>query len=128
MKTTTIHILVLGLLGSLSMGCGGAAWQVRRGDWSGELALHGPITDAHHAAEDTMLAHCRGRARIVSGAEAERVAMADSSAVPSREITVDHGGRRLHYICVSRAPVAFRGRPSTTIEVSARDNGTPSGL
>lgn len=126
--TRTCTLALLAFLASSLVGCGGAAWQVRRGAWSGEIALHGSLTDAHYAAEDTILAHCGGRARIVQGAEAERVAIADAASVPPREVSVDHGGRRMHYVCVGRAPSAFQGRGTEVVETSARIAQSPSGL
>ena len=132
MNTTTARrssfaVFALALLSFGLVGCGGAAWQVRRGAWSGELALHGSITEAQYSAEDAMIAHCGGRARLVYGAEAEHVAIADALTVPPREVTVDHGGRRLHYVCVSRAPMAFRGRDTATTQTASAHAG-PGGL
>jgi hypothetical protein len=119
----TKHItMMLGALSiaGMAMGCTGAAWSMRRGDWSGELALHGPMLDAQNAAHDAMTAHCGGRARIVEGAEAERVAAADDTTRPPREVDVDTTGRRVHYVCISRAPLEFRsahGTPAATAHV-----------
>lgn len=127
-NTKALGFALFTLLASSLVGCGGAAWQVRRGAWSGEIALHGSLTDAHYAAEDTMLAHCGGRARIVYGAEAERVAIADTSSVPPHEVAVDHGGRRMHYVCVSRAPSAFQGRQSEIVGTTARAQVTSGDL
>lgn len=123
-KLDRVGMMLLGTLalGAVSTGCSGAAWSMRRGAWSGELALHGPIVDAQHAAEDAMLTHCGGRARVVVGAEAERVMFADGATSPPREVTVDPTGRHVHYVCVSRAPVEFRGRhdaPSATAATEA---------
>lgn len=108
----TARIALLASLFALSatlVGCGGGATVMRRGAWSGELALHGSITDAQYAAEDEVIAHCQGRARFVYGAEAERVALADGEAAP-REITSAREERTVRYVCVSRAPEAFRTR------------------
>jgi hypothetical protein len=98
----TVLLLAVG-----SIGCGSSVHSMRRGDWSGELALRGPIVDAEYAAQDAMLEHCGGRARVVVGAEAERAALADRVA-PAREVWLDRTGRHVHYVCVSRAPSAFR--------------------
>jgi hypothetical protein len=124
-KTTTMMLAGIAIA-MVASGCNGAAWQMRRGAWSGELALHGPMVDAEYAAQDAMAAHCGGRARIVEGAEAERVALADSASVPAHEVTVDRSGRRVHYVCVSRAPVAFRTpgpseHRAATVTVASRD-------
>jgi hypothetical protein len=110
--TNTIGKLVWGTLSFVlalsTIGCGSAAWQLRRGQWSGELALRGSLVEAEYAAQDTILAHCGGRARIVVGAEAERAALADATSLPAHAVSLDRTGRRVHYICITRAPAAFR--------------------
>jgi hypothetical protein len=109
--------IVFGIVSVLSVsGCassGQLARHVRRGAWSGELVLHGPVVDAHLAAQDQMLAHCGGRFRIVEGAQAERVALADTSA-GAHEVRVDRSHRSIHYVCVSRAPTQFRSEHEAT--------------
>ena len=109
--------IVFGIVSVMSMsGCassGQLAHHVRRGAWSGELALHGPVVDAHLAAQDQMLAHCGGRFRIVEGAQAERVALADTSS-GVHQVRVDRSRRSIHYVCVSRAPTEFRSEHETT--------------
>jgi hypothetical protein len=120
---TRLGLLALALSSLTLVGCGGSAWQVRRGTWSGELALHGSVIDAHYRAEDIAMEHCGGRARFVYGAEAERIAVADDSAVPARGVEVDHGGERVRYVCVERAPLAFRDAPAGDAE---RDGSSPA--
>jgi hypothetical protein len=128
--TKNIIGLVTGVLvlGAATTGCSGAAWTMRRGAWSGELALHGPIVDAQYAAHDQMIAHCGGRVRLVEGAEAERVALADASTRPPREVTVDTTGRRVHYVCVSRAPMEFRQGHEASEQTVLTARATQSGL
>jgi hypothetical protein len=129
--TNIIGKSVLGaslLLAASALGCGGSAWQMRRGGWSGELALRGPMVDAEYAAQQSILAHCGGRARIVHGAEAERAALADAASVAPHEVSIDRTGRRVHYVCVSRAPAAFRTPHDTSGPVRADVRLTRGGL
>ena len=127
-QTTTKVILgaVAMLLANTLVGCGAGALQVRRGAWSGELALHGDVTTAEYAAQRAMLDHCGGRSRILSRREAEQVALVDGGSV-ARELAPD-GGHRVHYLCVSRAPATFRAAPGDdsisgdhTASIAARD-------
>lgn len=90
------------------VGCAGSARApitvVHQHDQGGEIALHGPIVAAHHAAEDAMVAHCQGRVEIVAVERGEdAVASADDGGVP-------RDAERMHYVCVSRARRAFASR------------------
>jgi hypothetical protein len=107
MTRPLVALASLFVLSAALVGCGGGATVMRRGAWSGELALHGSITDAQYAAEDEVMAHCQGRARFVYGAEAERVAIADGETSPSA-VRATPDDRMVRYVCVSRAPEAYR--------------------
>lgn len=86
-----LGVVVLTLLGS---GCAGTATVVRRGEWSGELALSGSPAEAWYAAEDRMLEHCGGRSRVLATGEAARLREEDASEVRSAE------GELMVYTCV----------------------------
>lgn len=81
MERVTLLVLVLSTVASA--GCAGTATTLRRGAWSGELALSGNVVEARYAAEDRMLEHCRGRARILGSDEALRVRREDASELVS---------------------------------------------
>ncbi len=108
--TKQMLVLAVGLSGAV--GCAGSGAPpihiVRQHATGGEIALTGPTVAAHDAAEDAMVAHCQGRARILSitpGADDARgagQAKVDGDAVDPR-------AERFHYECVSRAR-ALAGR------------------
>lgn len=100
METTKAFGVVLGLAAVLStVGCGGSAVVVRRGRWSGELALQGPVTEAFADAEVEMAEHCGGRARIVRDDEAGRIEALDAAP----RAASSPGAERVRYVCVTRA-------------------------
>ncbi len=115
MKTMMV-VLGLSLCGVTTVGCGsGAASVVRRGAYSGELALTGTIVESHYAAEVAMLDHCHGRARIVDRTQGAELAVRDAAggAAKADDAGLDgagldgaglDGAERLQYVCVSRAP------------------------
>lgn len=103
MKTTMV-VLSLCLLGMTTVGCGaGAASIVRRGAYSGELALSGTVIDSHYAAEAAMLEHCDGRARIVDATEGGELSVSDASDGAAKADDASISGERVHYVCVTRA-------------------------
>ena len=123
MTSTTKMALggLVAMLASVAMGCGAGAVHLRRGSWSGELALHGDLTSSEYAAQRAMLDHCGGRSRVLSPEEAERVALADGGA--AHEVTRDASGRRVHYVCTSRAPIGFRSEPDAETTTSSASAG-----
>jgi hypothetical protein len=102
---------VLGL--SALSGCAGASRPhitvVRQHDQGGEIALHGPIVAAHHAAEDAMVEHCQGRVRVVAVVRgAEGAGSTRSTKLERVEVPTD--AEHVHYLCVSRTSRALAGR------------------
>jgi hypothetical protein len=106
MTKTAMVVLSICLSGVTTVGCGaGAVSVVRRGSYSGELALRGAVVDSHYAAEEAILDHCQGRARIVSGTEGAELAVRDADrdrAKPRADVAPEV--ERVHYVCVSLAP------------------------
>ncbi len=74
---------------------------VRRGDYSGEIALFGGAS-AHYAAEDAMLAHCAGRVRFVEADESAALAVRDPGETGKPRDVVDPRVERVFYVCVTR--------------------------
>lgn len=107
MRKQAARLAVLALGAALG-GCGALGSApievVRQDSTGGELVLRGTVVAAHHAAEDEILAHCAGRARIVSVVREPEVAVATAST-PARG-----GGDRLRYVCLSRAARATADR------------------
>lgn len=102
---------VLGL--GLVSACAGASRPlitvVRRHDQGGEIALQGPIVASHHAAEDAMVDHCQGRARVVAVVRGDEGAGATRST--AREVPdVREDAEHVHYVCVSRTSRTLAGR------------------
>ena len=112
-KKLVVGALML-VLASTTVGCGvlGTAHHVRRGAWSGELAVRGDVTGREYAAQRAMLDHCGGRSRVLSSEEAVRAALADGRD-ESQVLSTPVPGYRVHYVCTSRAPAAFLA-PSDT--------------
>jgi len=106
MTTKTAVAMMMAATAMITIGCGGAAHVVRRGSFSGELSLHGGTVASMDAARLAMLEHCAGRARIVSGEEAARLAAIDPGAVAKADGEGAIGGESLHYVCVTRAEAA----------------------
>jgi len=94
-------MVALGVIGTLAVGCGARGASpitvVQRHSTGGEIALHGTIVAARHAAEDEMLAHCGGRARILTVQPATVATVAYQGEAPPTD------AERLHYVCVTRA-------------------------
>jgi hypothetical protein len=103
MATKTMAAVMVAAAAMLSIGCGGAAHVVRRGAYSGELALSGGTVGSMDAAQLAMLEHCGGRARIVSGGEAARLSAIDPGAVAKADGAGTPDGERLQYVCVTLA-------------------------
>jgi hypothetical protein len=103
-KTWMLVTMVAMAMGA--MGCAGSAHVVRRGAYSGELALTGGSHASMDAAQMAMLEHCGGRVRIVSEDEARTFAAVDPSIAKSEGASVAIEGERLHYVCVSLASAA----------------------
>jgi hypothetical protein len=110
---TACVVLGLSLCGATTIGCaggtsalrqGGHVTVVRRGAYSGELALSGSVIGAHYAAELAVLDHCQGRARFVEGAEAQALAVDTLGDDAKSGGIAPDGSEPLHYVCVSRAP------------------------
>ena len=105
MTKTMMVVLGISLCGVTTVGCGaGSASFVRRGAYSGELALTGPVVGSHYAAEQAMLDHCQGRVRIVDGTAGAELAVSDASVDQAKTDAAPSDGERVHYVCVSRAP------------------------
>ncbi len=99
-KTLGMMMLVIAAVGVI--GCGGSAHVVRRGSYSGELALTGPTHARMDAAQLAMLDHCAGRVRFVTGDEASAMAAIDPGVAKADASAVTIEGERLHYVCVTR--------------------------
>lgn len=121
MTKTLLQLVLASAIALTTIGCGasmgldrapepGQVRVVRRGDVSGELALR-PTFAAHYAAEDAMLAHCGGRVRFVSAAEAAELAIVDPSDPTKVDdlVMIDPHAERLYYVCVTRAERAGLG-------------------
>lgn len=105
MKTWMLVMSTVVAMGSI--GCAGSAQIVRRGSYSGELALTGGTHASMDAAQLAILEHCGGRARFVTDGEARALAATDPGvAKPSELRTIE--GERLHYVCVTLATSASR--------------------
>lgn len=89
-------------LGLMSVGCGSASF-VRRGAYSGELALRGAAIPARHSAESAMLEHCQGRVEIVDATTGAQLAVRDAAAASKPDNALTEG-ERVHYLCVTRMP------------------------
>jgi hypothetical protein len=89
-----------------AIGCAGSAHVVRRGSFSGELALTGGRHARMDAAQMAMLEHCGGRARVVSGDEALSIAATDPGIAKTAGEIVQVDGERLHYVCITLASSA----------------------
>jgi hypothetical protein len=100
-KTTVAMMVAAAAM--LSIGCGGAAHIVRRGSYSGELALTGGTVASMDAAQMAMLEHCGGRVRIVTGDEARTLAAIDPGASAKADGESAPSGERLDYVCVTLA-------------------------
>lgn len=82
---------------------------VRQGEYTGELALTGAPIASHYEAEDAIIAHCGGRARIVSADEAQRLEVSDpGDTAKARDASVALDAERLYYVCVTRERAARR--------------------
>lgn len=103
-KTWMLVMVAVAAMGSI--GCGGAAHVVRRGAYSGELALTGGLVARTDAAQMAMLEHCGGRARVVSGEEALALASTDPGIAKTAGDLVQVDGEHLHYVCVTLASAA----------------------
>lgn len=94
-------MMALGVIGTVSVGCGARGASpitvVQRYSTGGEIALHGTVVAARHAAEDEMLAHCGGRAQILKVQRGPIALVADHGEAPPID------AERLHYVCVTRA-------------------------
>jgi hypothetical protein len=103
-KTWMLVMVAVAAMGA--MGCGGSAHVVRRGGYSGELALSGGLHARMDAAQMAMLEHCGGRARIVSGDEALALSATDPGIAKTAGEIATVEGERLHYVCVTMASAA----------------------
>ena len=103
-------MVALGVIGTVVVGCGARGASpitvVQRHSTGGEIALHGSIVAARHAAEDEMLAHCGGRARVLTVERAPIASVAYQGDAPPV------GAERLHYVCVTRASRLMANRPA----------------
>ena len=110
MTTTTLSFdrrammaVIVAAAAMLSVGCGGMAHVVRRGSFSGELALSGGAVASMDVAQMAMLEHCHGRVRIVNGDEAAMLSATDPGAVAKADGSATPSGERVHYVCVTLA-------------------------
>lgn len=106
MTNKTWMLVVVTLATTFAIGCGGSAHVVRRGSYSGELALTGGVYERMDAAQMAMLEHCGGRARIVSADEALALAATDPGIGKTAGEVESVDGERLHYVCTARVSSA----------------------
>lgn len=111
----TITVSALAILTGL-VGCAGTTSArphitvVRQHDQGGEIALHGPLVASHHAAEDAMIAHCQGRAEIVSVVRGDAPSIRSAQHTKIDALAIPSDAEHMHYVCVSRSRRALAGR------------------
>ncbi len=106
MGTKALGLMMLTIVTMGSIGCAGSAHVVRRGSYSGELALTGGAHARMEAAQSAMLDHCEGRVRMVGTEEARTMAAVDPGIAKADASTTPVEGERLYYVCVTRAASA----------------------
>lgn len=99
----SIAMWMLGAVLVGATGCGAHVSVVRQGAFSGEIAVNGPLVEAHYAAETAMLEHCQGRVQIVDASYGAALAVRDQQD-PSKPSDAEATGEHIHYVCTSRVP------------------------
>ncbi len=108
--TASALAMLVGLVGCAGTPSRPHITVVRQHDQGGEIALHGPLVASHHAAEDAMIAHCQGRAEIVSVVRGEGPAMRSAQHTKIDALAIPSDAEHMHYVCVSRSRRALAGR------------------
>ena len=103
MRTNTLGLMMLTIVTMGSIGCAGSAHVVRRGSYSGELALTGGVHARMEAAQSAMLDHCEGRVRMLDTEQARTMAAVDPGIAKADASPTPIEGERLYYVCVTRA-------------------------